>query len=68
MGTCCLQAPALVDDFLVATIGLFMDSHTIDLGDIPYDMHLLFFEDYPSTIVVRAYSDPHVHSLHDQSS
>ena len=47
---------------------LFMESHTIDLGVSLDDLHLLFNRDDSSTIVVRAYSDPHVHSLHDQSS
>ena len=28
---------------------------------------LLFVEDDPSIVVVRAHFDPHVHSLHDQS-
>ena len=45
-----------------------MESHTIDLGDSLDDLHLLFDEVDPSTVVVRAYSDPHVHSLYDQSS
>ena len=31
-------------------------------------MILLFDEDDPSLVVVRAHSDPHVHSLHDRSS
>ena len=45
-----------------------MESHTVDLGDSLDDFHLLFAEDDPSTVVARAHSDPHVHSLHDQSS
>ena len=39
----------------------------IDLGDILHDLHLLFDGDDSSTIVARAHSDPHIHSLHDQS-
>ena len=31
------------------------------------DLHLLLDGDDPSTIVARAHSDPHIHSLHDQS-
>ena len=38
-----------------------------DLGDSFDDLHLLFDGDDPSTIVARAHSDPHVHSLHDKS-
>ena len=45
-----------------------MESHTVDLGDNLDDIQLLFDEDDPSTIVVRAYFKPHVHSLHDHSS
>ena len=52
---------------MVDIAGLFVESHTIDLGDSLDDLHLLFDGDDPSTIVVRAHSDPHVHSLHDQS-
>ena len=44
-----------------------MESHVANLGDFFDDLHVLFDEDYPSTVVVRAHSDPHVHSLHDQS-
>ena len=40
----------------------------VDLGDRPEDLHLLIDECDPSTVVVRAHSDPQVHSLHDQSS
>ena len=49
-------------------MGLFVESHTIDLGDSLDDLHLLFDGDDASTIVVRDYFDPHVHSLYDQSS
>ena len=57
-----------MDDFLTDILGLFMESHIVDLGDFSDDLHLLFDEDDPSTVVARAHSDPHVHSLHDQSS
>ena len=67
-GTCCLLAPASDDDFLADIVGLFVESHTTDLGDILDNLRLLFHEGDPSTIVTRAYSNPHVHSLHDQSS
>ena len=40
----------------------------MDLGDSLDVLHLLFDGDDPSTVVARAYYDPHVHSLHDQSS
>ena len=45
-----------------------MESYTIDLGDFFDDIPLLFAKDDPSIVVVRAHFDPHVHSLHDQSS
>ena len=57
-----------MDDFLIDILGLFMESHIVDLGDFLNDVKLLFVEDDPSTIVARAHSNPHVHSLHDQSS
>ena len=44
-----------------------MESHTTDLEDFFDDISPLFHEDDPSTVVARAHSDPHVHSLHDQS-
>ena len=49
-------------------LGLFMESHIVDLGDFSDDLHLLFDEDDPSKVVARAHSDSLVHSLHDQSS
>ena len=67
-GTCCSPTPTSDDDFLAAIAGLFVESPTADLGDNLDDLHLLFDEGDPSIIVVRAYSDPHVHSLFDQSS
>ena len=66
-GTPSLPAPTSVDDFLIDILGLFMESHITYLGDIIDDLHLLFDEDDPSSVFVRAHSDPHVHSLHDQS-
>ena len=44
-----------------------MESHIEDLGDFIDDIQLLFDEDDPSSVVVRAHSNPLVHSLHDQS-
>ena len=44
-----------------------MESHTLDLDDFFDDLPLLFDEDDPFIVVARAHSDPHVHSLHDQS-
>ena len=41
---------------------------SLDLGDRFEDLHLLIDEGDSSTVVVRAHSDPQVHSLHDQSS
>ena len=55
------------DDFLPDIVVLFLESHTADMGDFYDDFSLLFVEE-SSTVVVRAYSDPHAHSLHDQSS
>ena len=52
---------------MVDIAGLFVESHIADLGDFFDDIPLLFDEDDPSPVVVRAHSDPHVHSLHDQS-
>ena len=46
---------------------LFLKSHTIYLKDFFDDLPLLFAEENPSIVVVRAHFDPHVHSLHDQS-
>ena len=62
-GTLCL----LGDDFLPDISALFVESHTIFLENFFNDLPLLFAEDDPSTIVLRAHFDPHVHSLHDQS-
>ena len=45
-----------------------MESHTIDLEDFFDDLPILYAKDDSSTGVVRAHSDPHIHSLHDQSS
>ena len=45
-----------MDDFLTDISCLFVESHIADLGDILDDLHLLFDEDDPSTVVVRAYS------------
>ena len=62
-GTLCLLVPALGDDFLIDISSLFIESHTTYLEDFHDDPPLLFVEDDPSTVVVRAHSDPHVHSL-----
>ena len=67
-GTPRLPAPTFVDDFLVDILGLFVESHIADLGDITDDLHLLFDEDESSSLVTRAHSDPPIHSLHDRSS
>ena len=67
-GTPCLLAPTSVDDFLVDISGLFVESHIVDLKDIIDDQYHLFAKENPSLVVSRANSDPHVHSLHDQSS
>ena len=67
-GTLCLPVLALGDDFLTDISSLFMESHIVDLGDFFDDIPFLFDEDDPSRIVVKAHSDSHVHSLHDQSS
>ena len=65
--THCLPARATGDEYIADISGLFMESHTTNSGDNLDDLHLLFDEDDPSTIVARAHSDPHVHSLDDQS-
>ena len=57
-----------MDDFLIDILGLFVESHIEDLGDIIDDLHLLFDEVYPSLVALRANSNPLIHSLHDQSS
>ena len=44
-----------------------MESYITDLVDIIGDIHLLFDEADPSSIVAREHFDPLVHSLHDQS-
>ena len=67
-GTFCLPPPTSVDDFLADIAGLFVESHIADLGENIDDFYLLFDEDDPSTIFVRAHYNPHVHSSHDQSS
>ena len=67
-GTCCLLALASDDAFLEDIVGFFVESYTIDLGDNLDDFHIFFDEIDPSIVIVRAYSNPHVHSLHDQSS
>ncbi len=46
---------------------LFVESQTTNLGDSLNDLHLLLDDDHPSIVVARAHSNPHVHSLHDQS-
>ena len=40
----------------------------VDLGDKPEDLHILIDEGDSSTVVAMGHSDPHIHSLHDQSS
>ena len=45
-----------------------MESHIVDLDDFFDDLIVLFAEDNPSIVVMSAHFDPHVHSLHDQSS
>ena len=57
----------LGDDFLPDILALFLESHTIDMGDFHDDLSLLFIEVDSSIVVVRAHSDLQVHSLHDQS-
>ena len=54
------------DDFLPDIAALFLESHTTDMGDF-YDDLLLLFVEKSSTMVVKAYSDPQLHALHDQS-
>ena len=46
---------------------LFLESYIIDFGDTIDGIHLLFGEDDPSSIFVREYSNPHLHSLLDNS-
>ena len=67
-GTLYLPVPASVDDFLTDILGLFVESHKPNLGDIFDEIPLLFDENDPSTVVARAHFDSLVHSLHDQSS
>ena len=64
-GTLCLPVLASSDDFLIDISGFFVESHTTDLEDFFDDLLLLFAKVDPSLVVARAYSNPHVHSLHD---
>ena len=66
--TFCLQAQALVDDFLTNISSLFVESHIEDLGDFIDDIQLLFNEVDTSLVVTRTHSDPPIHSLYDRSS
>ena len=66
-GTSSLPAPASVDDFLANILGLFVQSHIVNLGDSIDDLHLLFDEVDTSSVITRVHSDPSIHSLHDQS-
>ena len=75
LGTPCLLVPKSGDDYLTYISSLFVEPHIADLRDILVDfrdvfddLHLLFDEENTSPVVVRAHSNPHVHSLHDQSS
>ena len=56
------------NDFLTDILGLFVESHIVDLEDFFDDISLVFVEDDSSIVVVRAHSDPDVHSLHDSLS
>ena len=67
LGTPCLPVPVSRDDYLTDISGFFMESYIAYLGDVIDDIHLLFDEEYPSSVVTREYSDPLVHTLHDQS-
>ena len=66
-GTLCLPFLASGDEFLTNISGFFFKSHTVDLEDFFDDIQLLFDEDDPSIVFTRSHSNPHVHSLHDQS-
>ena len=56
-----------MDDFLTNILGLFVESHIVNLGDIIDDIHLLFNKEYPSSTITRAHSNPPIHFLYDQS-
>ena len=43
-----------------------MESYIENLGEIIDDIHILFDEENPSLGAAREYSNPLVHSLHDQ--
>ena len=64
-GTLCLPILASGDDFLINILGLFVESHTTNLGDFFDDIILLFDEENPSLVFMRDHFHPHVHSLHD---
>ena len=66
--TPCLPTSTSWDDFLPNITVLFVGSYTEDVGDIIDGIHLLFDEEDPSLVVMRAHSNPLVHSLHDQFS
>ena len=55
------------DDFLPNISALFLESHTMDMGDFHDDLSLLFAEEASSIVVARAHSNPQLHALHDQS-
>ena len=63
----CLLNSVPWDDYLADISSLFVESYIVDLGDTIDGIHLLFGEDDPSSVVVREHSDPHLHSLLDQS-
>ena len=44
-----------------------MESYIENLGYTIDEIHLLFGEDDPSSVVVREHANPHLHSLLDQS-
>ena len=63
----CLPSTAPWDDFFTDIASLFVESYITNLEDTIDDIHLLFGEENPSSVVVREDSDPHVHSLLDHS-
>lgn len=63
----CLSDSVPWDDCLKDIVGLFVESYIPDLGDTINDIHLLFGEDDPPSVVAREHFDPHLHYLLDHS-
>ena len=52
-GVHCIPNSVPWDDYLTNISNLFMESYIVDLGDTIDDIHILFGEDDPSSVIVR---------------